>query len=78
MSQSKDYCEITSAAQLPSPQGLGPGLGIPLQLLVRENVGHACIFGTLRKGPPFHGSRSSREITSQNASCQMGGREVTR
>ena len=34
--------------------------------------------GALRKGPPFHGSRSSREIKSQNASCQMGGREVTR
>ena len=31
----------------------------------------------LRKGPPFHGSRSSREIKTQNASCQMGGREVT-
>ena len=35
-------------------------------------------FGALRKGPPFHGSRSSREIKIQNASCQMGGREVTR
>ena len=34
--------------------------------------------GALRKGPPFHGSRSSREIKSQNVSCQMGGREVTR
>ena len=34
--------------------------------------------GALRKGPPFHGSRSSREIKTQNASCQMGGREVTR
>ena len=34
--------------------------------------------GALRKGPPFHGSRSSREIKIQNASCQMGGREVTR
>ena len=29
-------------------------------------------------GPPFDGSRSSREIELQNASCQMGGREVTR
>ena len=29
--------------------------------------------GALQKGPPFHGSRSSREITIQNASCQMGG-----
>ena len=36
------------------------------------------LYGALRKGPPFHGSRSSREITIQNASCQMGGREVTR
>ena len=34
--------------------------------------------GALRKGPPFHGSRSSREIRVQNASCQLGGREVTR
>ena len=32
----------------------------------------------LRVGPPFHGSRSSREIKIQNASCrQMGGRGVT-
>ena len=35
-------------------------------------------FGALRKGPPFHGSRSSREIKIHSASCQMGGREVTR
>ena len=35
-------------------------------------------FGALRKGPPFHGSRSSREMKIQNASCQMGGRKVTR
>ena len=34
--------------------------------------------GALRKGPPFHGSRSSREIKIQNASCQMGDRVVTR
>ena len=34
--------------------------------------------GALRKGPPFHGSRSSREIKIQNASCQMGGCEVPR
>ena len=34
--------------------------------------------GALRKGPPFHRSRSSREIKNQNASCQTGGREVTR
>ena len=33
-------------------------------------------FGALRKGPPFHGSRSSREIKIQNLNCQMGGREV--
>ena len=36
------------------------------------------LFGALRKDPPFHGSRSSREIKLQNASCQMGGRKVTR
>ena len=30
----------------------------------------------MRKGPPFHGSRSPRETKYQNASCQMGGREV--
>ena len=29
-------------------------------------------FGALRKGPPFHGSRSYREITLQNENCQMG------
>ena len=34
--------------------------------------------GRCEKGPPFHGSRSSREVKIQNASCQMGGREVTR
>ena len=34
--------------------------------------------GALQKGPPFHGSRSSREMKIQNASCQMGGREVRR
>ena len=38
-----------------------------------------CIFdGGDAKGPPFHGSRSSREINIQHASCQMGGREFTR
>ena len=26
----------------------------------------------------FHGSRSSREMNIQNASCEMGGREITR
>ena len=30
------------------------------------------IDGELRKGPSSHGSRSSREIKSQNQSCQMG------
>ena len=35
-------------------------------------------YGALRKGPPFHGSRSSREIKIQNESCQMTGREATR
>ena len=33
--------------------------------------------GALREGPPFHGSRSLKEIKIQNASCQMGCREVT-
>ena len=33
--------------------------------------------GRRAKGPPFHASRSSREINFQNAGCQMGGREVT-
>ena len=37
---------------------------------------HGRHFGALRKGPPCHASRSSREIKLQNASCQMGGREV--
>ena len=32
--------------------------------------------GHCERGPPFHGSRSSREIKLQNASCQMGGHEV--
>ena len=32
----------------------------------------------LQKGPPFHGSQSSREIKHQNARCQTRGREVTR
>ena len=35
-----------------------------------------CNCGALRKGPPFHRSRSSREINKQNASCPMGAREV--
>ena len=34
--------------------------------------------GRCEKGPPFHGSRSSRKIKIQNASCQMGGRERSR
>ena len=29
-----------------------------------------------RKGPSFHGSRSYGVTTSQNASCQLGGRKV--
>ena len=33
--------------------------------------------GAWRKGPPFHGSRSRREIKSQNANCQMGCRKIT-
>ena len=41
-----------------------------------------CVFGcslfSSEKGPPFHGSRSSREIEVQNESCQKGRREVTR
>ena len=44
-----------------------------LQFWVRRSTD-----GALRKGPPFHGSRSAREIKIQNASCQMGDREVTR
>ena len=38
------------------------------------------VLGTLRKGPQFHGSRSSREIKTQNASCQKHGccHEVTK
>ena len=28
--------------------------------------------GALQKGPPFHGSRGSREKKIRNASCQMG------
>ena len=36
------------------------------------------VFGALRRGPPFHGSQSSREIKIQNESRQMAGREVTR
>ena len=35
------------------------------------------VFGALRSGPPFQGLRSWREIKIQNASCQMGDREVT-
>ena len=30
------------------------------------------ISGAVRKGPPFQGSRSSKEMKIQNASCQMG------
>ena len=37
-------------------------------------VAFVAIAGALRRGPPFHGSRSAREIKIQNASCQMGGR----
>ena len=33
-------------------------------------------FGELRKGPPFHRSRSYREMHFENASCQMGGRGI--
>ena len=43
-----------------------------------SNMGVLVSFGALRKGSPFQGSRSLREIKLQNASCQMGGREVTR
>ena len=34
-------------------------------------------FSPSEKGPPVHGSRSYRETTMQNESCQMGGHEVT-
>ena len=33
--------------------------------------------GALHKGPPFHGSRSSREMKIQNASCQMTKKSQT-
>ena len=52
----------------------GPHFGQILRVLALEQSSE---FGVLRNGPPFHGSRSSREIKLQNASCQMGGREVT-
>ena len=35
-------------------------------------------WGVARGSSVWRGSRSLREITIQNASCQMGGREVTR
>ena len=34
-------------------------------------------YGELRKGPPFHGLRSYREMGVQNVSYRIGGREVT-
>ena len=46
--------------------------------IVSENSIALGFIGALRKAPPFHGTRSSREIKFQNASCQMGDREVTR
>ena len=53
---------------------------ISAQFLAKREPGNfepKNFIGALRKGPPFHGSRSSREITIQNASCQMDGHEVT-
>ena len=51
----------------------------PLQaVLILEHATKRSTDGALRKGPPFHGWRSSREIEIQNASCQMGGRKVTK
>ena len=64
-------------------QGSGMSAGNPDQkvyvyaVFSSLNYVFSCLFGALRKGPPFHGSQSSREIKLQNASCQMGGREST-
>ena len=33
----------------------------------------SAVIGALRQGPPFHGSRSYREIKIQNESCRIGG-----
>ena len=51
--------------------------GAPAPLRERERD-RVCVCVTTHKAPPFHGSRSSRVIKIQNASCQMGGREVAR
>ena len=56
-------------------QPFGPTVGNGVE---NEFPGPKKLKGALRKGPPFHGSRSLREEKVQNASCQMGGREVTR
>ena len=48
--------------------------------LVNSNflVASMSLWGVAKGSCVFHGSRSSRETKVQNASCQMGGREVTR
>ena len=66
-------------AQAPSLDPPGQG---PCEILYADFLWVLFPFvttGALRKGPPFHGSRSrsSRERGIQNASSQMVGREVT-
>ena len=51
---------------------------LPENTLLYRAMLVAIVPGALRKGPLSYGLRSSREIKTQNASCQMGGREVTR
>ena len=48
-------------------------------LPLKRRVLVSCVVASeaLREGPPFHGSRNQREIETQSASCQIGGREVT-
>ena len=50
----------------------------PYRAILVAIVSQNSFVAALRKGPPFYGSRSSREIKIQNESCQMAGREVTR
>ena len=48
------------------------------EMTIKGHFSQGYLEGALRKGHPFHGSRGSRVIKLKNASCQMGGREVTR
>ena len=50
---------------------LSPSLPLAISSYRFRQMSSQCfsISGALRKGPPFHGSRSSSEIKSQNASC---------